>query len=74
MTEAQALDLIRRLLKARDEAELMQLVSLNLPLVDGTFFSVAEASARQLDREGKPAASTALRGLIDRMLRMKTLI
>lgn len=74
MTEAQALELIRTLLKASDEAELMQLVTLNLPVVDGTFFGVAEAAARELERTGKPAAAGALRSLVDRMLRMKTLI
>jgi hypothetical protein len=74
VTEAQALELIRKLLKAPGETELMQLVSLNLPVVDGTFFSTAEAAARQLEREGKPAAAGALRSLSDRMLRMKTLI
>jgi len=74
MNETEALALIRQMLRAESETELMQIVSLNLSAVDGTFFSAAEASARQLDREGKPSAATALRGLADRMLRMKTLI
>jgi hypothetical protein len=74
MTEKQALELIRSLLKAKDESELMQLVGLNLPSLDGTYFSTAEAAARQLERDGKTSAATALRGLTDRMLRMKTLI
>jgi len=74
MTQQEAVDLIRQLLKAQDEAELMQLVSLNLPVVDGTFFGTAEALVRQLEREGKMGAATALRSLSDRMLRMKTLI
>lgn len=74
MTQQEALALIRQLLKARDETELMQLVSLHLPVVDGVFFSTAEAVIRQLEREGKHGAVAALRGLSDRMLRMKTLI
>lgn len=74
MTQQEALDLIRQLLKAKDEAELMQLVSLNLPVVDGTFFSTAEAAIRQLERDGKQQAAVALRSLSDRLLRMKTLI
>jgi hypothetical protein len=74
MTRDEALDLIRKLLKASDEAELVKLVSMHLPLVDGTFFQVAEASIKQLEQEEKPAAANALRSLTDRMLRMKTLI
>lgn len=74
MTQQEALALIRQLLKARDEAELMQLVSLNLPVVDGVFFGTVEAAVRQLERDGKSSAAVALRGLSDRMLRMKTLI
>lgn len=74
MTQQEALDLIRQLLRAQDDAQLMQLVSLHLPAVDGTFFSTADAAARRLERDGKPETANALRGLTDRMLRMKTLI
>ena len=74
MTEKQALELVRALLKAKNEDELMQLVSLNLPALDGTFFGTAEAAARRLESDGKTSAATALRALTDRMLRMKTLI
>lgn len=74
MTQQEALDLIRKLLKAKDEAEVLQLVSLYLPSVDGTFFSTAEAAIRQLEEAGKQNAAVALRSLSDRILRMKTLI
>ncbi len=74
MTQQEALELIRKLLKAKNEDELMELVSLNLPALDGVFFSTADAAVRQLERDGKPSAANALRGLTDRMLRMKTLI
>lgn len=74
MTEQEALALVRQLLKAKDNDELLQLVSLNLPAVDGTFFSTAAAAVRQLERDGKSGAAQALQGLSDRMLRMKTLI
>jgi hypothetical protein len=74
MTEQQALELVRALLKARDEQELTRLISLNLPSLDGVFFSTAEAAARRLELDGKQPAAVALRGLTDRMLRMKTLI
>jgi hypothetical protein len=74
MTQQEALELIRKLLKAKDEDELVQLVSLNLSSLDGVFFSTADAAVRQLERDGKPSAANALRGLTDRMLRMKTLI
>jgi hypothetical protein len=74
MTEQEALELIRSLLKAKDEAEVTRLVSLHLPTLDGTFFTTAEAAARRLELDGKANAATALRQLTDRMLRMKTLI
>ncbi len=74
MTQQEALALIRQLLKAQDEAGLLQLVSLNLPVVDGTFFSTATAAVRRLEQDGKHGAAAALQGLSDRMLRMKTLI
>lgn len=74
MTQQEALDLIKQLLRAQDDEQLMQLVSLHLPSVDGTFFSTADAAVRQLERDGKTGTATALRGLTDRMLRMKTLI
>lgn len=74
MTQQEALELIKNLLKAKDEDQLMQLVSLHLPSVDGVFFGTADAVARQLDEDGKASAANALRGLADRMLGMKTLI
>ena len=74
MTQQEGLDLVRSLLKARDEADLWRLVSLHLSSVDATFFGSAEASARTLERHGKPRAAAALRGLADHMLSMKTLI
>ncbi len=45
MTQQEASDLVRKLLKAKDQDDLMQLVSLYLPLVDATFFQTAEAAA-----------------------------
>jgi hypothetical protein len=74
MTEQQALDLVKSLLKAQDENEVTRLVSVSLPVIDGVFFSTAEAAARRLELDGKAGAATALRGLTDRMLRMKTMI
>ncbi len=74
MTQQEALDLIRELLKAKDEDQLMQLVSLHLPSVNGVFFTTADAVARRLEEDGKVGAANALRGLTDRMLSMKTLI
>ncbi|OQA40840.1 MAG: hypothetical protein BWY52_02760 [Chloroflexi bacterium ADurb.Bin325] len=74
MTEQQALELVRALLKARDESEVTRLVGQSLPALDGAFFTTAEAAARRLELDGKAAAATALRSLTDRMLRMKTLI
>jgi hypothetical protein len=74
MTQDEAVDLIRQLLRAQNEAELMKLVSKYLSAVDGTFFTTAEAAAQELERTGKTQIASALRSLTDRMLRMKTLI
>ena len=74
MTQDESLALVRQLLGARNDDELTQLVGLNLGRVDGTFFGVLEASARQLEKEGKPSIAQALRAIGDNMLRMKTLI
>ncbi len=74
MTETEAIELIRKLLQARDEAALVELVNLHLHEIDGTFFGAVERSVRELEREEKPEIARALRGLSDRMLRMRTLI
>jgi hypothetical protein len=74
MTNQEALDLIRQLLKAADEEELAKIVNLNLPRVDGTFFAVLNRSVEQLRREGKPQIAEALDRLGDSILRMRTLI
>jgi endonuclease III len=74
MTQAESVALVRQILSARDDDELTQIVGLNLGRIDGTFFGVLEASAKQLERENKPNIANALRAIGDRMLRMKTLI
>jgi hypothetical protein len=74
MTQQESVALVRQLLGARDDDELTQIIGLNLGRVDGTFFGVLEASAKQLEREQKPHIARALRAVGDRMLRMKTLI
>ncbi len=74
LTNQEALDLIRKLLKARDDAELKRLVASSLGDIDAAFFSTAEAAAQQLEHESKPEIARALRHLTDRMLSMKTLI
>ncbi|HEY52452.1 MAG TPA: hypothetical protein G4N94_03250 [Caldilineae bacterium] len=74
MTNQEALKLIRQILKAPDDEALEKIVTLNLPAIDGTFFSVLNQSVQQLRREDKPEIAEALESLGDRMLRMKTLI
>ncbi len=74
MTNQEALDLVREMLKAPSEKELMKIVTLNLPRIDGTFFTVLNRSAVQLRREGKPQIAEALERLGDKILRMRTLI
>lgn len=74
MTHEEALELIRSFLKAPNEEELMKQVNLNLPRMDGTFFSVLNRSVEQLRREGKANIAEALERLGDTILRMRTLI
>ncbi|MBX3000224.1 MAG: hypothetical protein KF893_17000 [Caldilineaceae bacterium] len=74
MTSQEALALIRIFLKAPDDATLMKEVNLNLPRIDGTFFTVLNQSVEQLRREGKPQIAQALEHLGDTILRMRTLI
>ncbi|MCL4859860.1 MAG: hypothetical protein KJZ93_10665 [Caldilineaceae bacterium] len=74
MTHEEALELIRTLLKAPSEDELLKQVNLNLPHIDGTFFTVLNRSVEQLQREGKPAIADSLARLGDTILRMRTLI
>jgi len=74
MTNQESLDLIRSFLKAPSDEALMKEVNLNLPRVDGTFFTVLTQSVAQLRREGKPQIADALEHLGDTILRMKTLI
>lgn len=74
MTNQEALELVRKLLKAPNEEELMKIVTLNLPRLDGTFFTVVNRSVEQLRKEGKPQIAEALEKLGDKILRMRTLI
>lgn len=74
MTNEEALDLIRTFLKAPNEEELMQQVNMNLPRIDGTFFTVLNQSVAQLRREGKPEIAAALEQLGNTIARMRTLI
>jgi hypothetical protein len=74
MTNQEALDLVRQLLKAPDEEGLMKIVTLNLPRIDGTFFTILNRSVEQLRRENKTPIADALERLGDKILRMRTLI
>jgi len=74
MTNQESLELVREILKAPSEEKLEKIVSVNLPRIDGNFFTVLNQSVQQLRRENKPEMAEALESLGDRMLRMKTLI
>ncbi len=74
MTNQEALDLIRTLLKAPSEAELINQINLNLPRTDGTFFDVLNRSVEQLRTENKPEIAAALEHLGATILKMRTLI
>jgi hypothetical protein len=74
MTQEEALDLIRAMLKAPDEKEVTRLIAHNLPRFDGIFFSVLNHSIEQLKHEGKPQIALALEQVGGAILRMRTLI
>jgi ABC-type transporter Mla MlaB component len=74
MTQEEALELIRAMLKAPNEQEVTRLISYNLPRFDGTFFSVLNHSIEQLKHEGKPQIAQALEQVGGAILRMRTLI
>ncbi len=74
MTPEEALELIRKMLKAKNDEELTQLISLNLSRMDGVFFGVLNQSIEQLKQDGKLSIATALESLGGTILRMRTLI
>ena len=74
MTPEEAIELIRKMLKAPNEEQLTQIISLNLSRFDGVFFGVLNKSVEQLKREGKPQIATALENLGGTILRMRMLI
>jgi hypothetical protein len=74
MTPDEALDLIRKMLKAPNEEELTQLITLNLSRFDGVFFGVLNQSVAQLKQDGKGQIATALENLGGTILRMRMLI
>ena len=74
MTDKEALNLIRELLRAPNEEDLMRLVSQNLSRFDSTFFATRRRSVEQLNHEGKPEIAQALERLGGIILRMRTLI
>lgn len=74
MNNEEALELVRTLLKAENDEELMHHVNQNLPRIDGTFFTVLNRSVEQLQQEGKPQIAAALERLGDTIARMRTLI
>jgi hypothetical protein len=52
----------------------MNEVNLNLPRIDGTFYTVLNRSVEQLKREGKPQIAASLEHLGATILKMRTLI
>lgn len=74
MTQEEALELIRTMLKAPNEEELTRIIAMNLPRFDGVFFSVLNHATLQLRHENKPEIADALEGAGGAILRMRTLI
>jgi hypothetical protein len=73
MTQEEAVALIKELLMAGSEEELQQLISVHLPQMDNTFFSVlTEAAAAESARN--PAVGARLTSLAQVLLPLRTLI
>jgi hypothetical protein len=69
----EAVGLIRELLMAESNEELQELISLNLPRMDETFFAVlTDAAEAELSRN--PAVGAPLTALAQTLLPLRTLI
>ena len=74
MTNEEAVQLIRSMLKAPNEEELTRIIADHLSTFEGVFFGVLKRSVEQLKHEGKPQIAAALENLGATILRMRMLI
>lgn len=73
MTPEDAVALIKKLLRAGDEAELQKLIARHLSQMDDTFFSVLTRAA-QVESARNPAVGERLASLAQALLPLRTLI
>lgn len=73
MTQEEAIALIKELLLAGNQGELQQLISLNLPQMDSTFFAVLTEAA-EVESARNPAIGARLASLAQTLLPLRTLI
>lgn len=69
----EAVTLVRELLMAASNEELQKLISLNLPRMDDTFFSVL-TDAAEAESVRNPAVGARLMSLAQTLLPLRTLI
>ena len=72
-TQEESVTLVRELLMAESNTELQSLISLNLPRMDDTFFSVL-TDAAEAESARNPAVSARLLVLAQTLLPLRTLI
>lgn len=73
MNEEEAIQLIKTLLRAENEADLRRLISLYLPQMDNTFFGVL-TQAVETESARNPAIGARLASLAQTLLPLRTLI
>ena len=73
MNRDEAITLIRKLLMAEDQEALQELITVNLPQMDNTFFAVLSEAA-EAEGERNPAVAARLASLAQTLLPLRTLI
>jgi hypothetical protein len=73
MTQDEAIDVIKMLLRAESEKELQALIGRYLPQMDNTFFAVLTEAA-QAESVRNPVVAARLESLAQTLLPLRTLI
>ena len=73
MNQDQAIELVKTLLLAENEAELQRLIGVHLPQMDSTFFAVLTEAA-EVESARNPAIGARLAALAQALLPLRTLI
>lgn len=73
MNHEEAIALIRKLLTAESQDALQELIAVNLPEMDNTFFAVLSEAA-EAESQRNPALAARLASLAQTLLPLRTLI